>query len=171
MIRIACPLVVVCVLAVVSPVVAQEPSVGQQPALTTNQSSPSASALTPGADSSAGLALTPKLDYPVASAFTRKHERPHALVPLYASFATLQALDYASTTRALAGGNAREANPVMSGVVGNRAAFVAIKAGATAGVILAGEKMWKKHRVAAVVFVAALNGAVAAVVARNYRVR
>jgi len=60
---------------------------------------------------------------------------------------------------------------MMSGIVGNRAAFVAVKAAATAGVIYAGERMWKKNRVAAVIFVAALNGAMTAVVARNYSVR
>jgi hypothetical protein len=46
-----------------------------------------------------------------------------------------------------------------------------VKVGATAGVILAGEKMWKKNRVAAVVLVAALNGALATLVAHNYAIR
>jgi hypothetical protein len=45
-----------------------------------------------------------------------------------------------------------------------------VKVAAAAGVILAGEKMWKEHRVAAVVFVAAMNGALAAIVARNYAI-
>jgi hypothetical protein len=60
---------------------------------------------------------------------------------------------------------------MMRSIVGNRAAFIAVKAGAAAGVILAGEKMWKKNRVAAVIFVAAMNGAVGAIVAHNYAVR
>jgi hypothetical protein len=97
--------------------------------------------------------------------------RPSALIPLYASFATLQALDYASTTRALESGRGTEANPVMRSIVKSPPAFIAVKAAATAGVIVAGEKMWRKNRVAAVIFVAAANGAVAAIVARNYSVR
>jgi len=92
-------------------------------------------------------------------------------VPLYAGFATLQALDYASTTRALASGGAHEANPMMRSIVNSPPAFIAVKAAATAGVIVAGERMWKKNRVAAVIFVAAMNGAMTAVVARNYSVR
>ena len=97
--------------------------------------------------------------------------RPAALAPLYVSVATLQALDYASTTRALSSGAGVEANPMMRSIVGNRAAFMAVKVAATAGVILAGEKMWKKNRVAAVILVAALNGALAPIVAHNYAIR
>jgi hypothetical protein len=93
------------------------------------------------------------------------------LPPLYTSFAALQGLDYVSTRRALASGAAREANPMMGAIVKNRPAFIAVKAAATAGMIVAGEKMWKKNRVAAVLFVAGANAAVAAVVVRNYRIR
>ena len=153
MVRTACPLVFVCMLAA-SSVAAQE------------QVLPVEALVLPAKAASYEIPSTP-----VPSAFTRKPTRPTALVPLYAGFATLQALDYASTTSALQSGNAREANPMMKGIVGNRAAFVAVKAAATAGVIYAGEKMWKKNRVAAVIFVAALNGAMTAVVARNYSVR
>src|SRR4051812_28448673 len=53
-------------------------------------------------------------------------KRPSALVPMYASLSTLQALDFVTTMRALSAGTAYEANPVMRGVVGNRAAFVAV---------------------------------------------
>lgn len=97
--------------------------------------------------------------------------RPTLLVPLYASFATLQALDYHSTRRALADGSASEANPLMRSIVKNPPAFIAVKAAATAGVILAGEKMWKKNRVGAVLFVAGTTAATAIVVSRNYAVR
>src|SRR4051812_44069554 len=62
-------------------------------------------------------------------------KRPLSLVPMYASLAVLNGLDYVSTRRALASGSAREANPVMGGVVGSPAAFFAVKAGATAGTI------------------------------------
>ena len=59
----------------------------------------------------------------------------------------------------------------MRSVVGNRAAFIAVKVAAAASLTLAGEKMWKKNRVAAVILVAAMNGALAAVVAHNYTIR
>jgi hypothetical protein len=96
--------------------------------------------------------------------------RPAPLVPLYASFAALQGLDYASTRSALENGG-QEANPLMRSIVKNRPAFIAMKAAATAGVIVAGEKMWKKNRLGAVLFVAGANAAMAIVVGRNYAVR
>jgi hypothetical protein len=58
----------------------------------------------------------------------------------------------------------------MRPIVKNSAAFVAVKAGATAGVIWASEKLWRKNRKAAVVFAGVVNAAMAAVVANNYRV-
>lgn len=183
MVRTACPLVFVCMLAA-SSVAAQEQVLPVQ-ALVLPAEAGSYEILPPKGGSYGNLragsyeilAQSPPQSPPVASTFRwkptleAKPTRPTALVPLYAGFATLQALDYASTTSALQSGNAREANPMMKGIVGNRAAFVAAKAAATAGVIYAGEKMWKKNRVAAVIFVAALNGAMTAVVARNYSVR
>ena len=174
MIRIACPIVFVCALAA-APVAAQEQvlparagsdGIGKPTLLAEAGRYGISEAIPPADAGSSGIPTTA-----VASAFRQKAARPTALLPLYAGFATLQALDYASTTRALAGGNAREANPMIGGIVGNRAAFVAVKAAAAAGVIYAGEKMWKKNRVGAVIFVAALNGAMGAVVARNYSIR
>ena len=94
--------------------------------------------------------------------------RPGSLVPLYASFATLQALDAHSTSRALDRG-AVEANPMMKGIAGNPTALLAVKAAGTAGVIFASEKMWKKNRAAAVFFMVAANSAMAWVVQNNYR--
>jgi len=98
-------------------------------------------------------------------------ERPSVLVPLYVGFATLQGMDYHSTSRALASGAGREANPMMRTIVRNRPAFIAVKAAASAGVILVGERLWKRNRVGAVVFMVVANGAMAAVVAKNYSVR
>ena len=57
--------------------------------------------------------------------------RPAVLLPLYASFATLQGLDAHSTWRALNQG-AVEANPVMKGFAGNPTALLAVKAAGTA---------------------------------------
>jgi hypothetical protein len=99
----------------------------------------------------------------------REPRRPEALFPLYASLVTLQGLDIHSTRRAIDSGSGHEANPAMRGVVNNSAAFIAVKAGATAGVIWASEKMWKKNRKGAVIFAAIVNAAMAAVVASNYR--
>jgi hypothetical protein len=98
-------------------------------------------------------------------------KRPAALLPMYVSFGALQGLDYVSTTRALSNGTGREANPVMKPVVGNRAAFLAVKAGATAGTIWLSEKMRRKHPVRAVVFMVATNIAMATIVAHNFSVR
>lgn len=96
-------------------------------------------------------------------------ERPRALLPLYGSLVALQGLDIHSTRRALRSGSAREANPAMRPIVNNGAAFVAVKAGATAGVIWASERLWKKNRKAAVIFAGVVNVAMAAIVANNYR--
>jgi len=97
--------------------------------------------------------------------------RPAALVPMYASLVTLQALDFVSTTRALSSPNAYEANPVMRGVVGSPAAFLAVKAGSTAATIWIAEKWRRKHPVRAMVFMASTNAAMAAVVAHNMSIR
>lgn len=104
------------------------------------------------------------LDVPPAA------KRPTALVPLYVSFGGLQALDIQSTYRALHTPGARESNPVARTMVESPAAFTAIKLATTASFVLATEKMWKKHRLAAVAFAAAGNAAMAAIVAHNYRV-
>jgi hypothetical protein len=94
-------------------------------------------------------------------------ERPSPLVPLYVTFGALQALDIDSTLRALGNGG-RESNPVIGGAVGSPGALIAIKAGATAGIVFASEKLWKRNRVAAVLMMIAMDSAYAAVVAHNY---
>ena len=66
--------------------------------------------------------------------------RPKALPVLYASLAALQVMDVVSTTKGLNAG-AVEANPVMAKVVGNKAAFVAVKAGTTAVSIYLAERL------------------------------
>jgi hypothetical protein len=90
---------------------------------------------------------------------------------MYGAFATLQALDYHSTTRAIARGVGREANPIARSIVKNRPAFLTAKAAATVGMVYAAEKMWKAHPVRAIVFIGAANAAMAAVVAHNYSVK
>ena len=98
-------------------------------------------------------------------------KRPAALIPMYASLVTLQALDFVSTSRALSSGAGYEANPVMRGVVGSPAAFLAVKAGTTATTIWIAEKWRKKHPVRAMVFMASTNAAMAAIVAHNMRIQ
>ena len=167
MLRTACSLVFVCALA--APLSAQDAAfaipVAPAPVALVAPLAPA-----PLAPVAPVAPVAPALVAPVAPV-APVLRRPTPLIPLYASFATLQALDYTSTARALSSGSGSEANPVMRSIAGSRAAFIAVKAGAAAGVILAGEKMWKKNRAAAVIFVAAMNGAVAAIVARNYTVR
>jgi hypothetical protein len=96
------------------------------------------------------------------------HERPPALVPLYVSFATLQALDAHSTMTALEHG-ARETNPLVRGAMSMPAGMVALKAGTAVGVIYLTEKLWKRNRVAAVLTMVALNSAYATIAAHNYQ--
>jgi hypothetical protein len=90
------------------------------------------------------------------------------LVPLYVSYATLQALDIHSTLRALNGG-AVEGNPMMNGVVSHPVPFMMVKAGAAAATIVLAERVRKRSRVGAIVVMAAVNSAYAMVVAHNYR--
>jgi hypothetical protein len=102
------------------------------------------------------------------AAATVRDARPAALLPLYASFVTLQVLDFHSTTYALSRG-AVEANPAMQGVVGSPVGFAAMKAAGTAGIIFAAEKMRTKNKAAAVGLMIASNSAMAWVVQHNYR--
>ena len=95
--------------------------------------------------------------------------RPSALVPLYVSFATLQGLDIHSTLRAAEFGG-REANPIVGGMLGSPAAFVAAKVGMTASIYFVSERLWKRHKTAAVLTMIALNSTYGAVVAHNYAV-
>jgi hypothetical protein len=91
------------------------------------------------------------------------------LVPFYISFATLQALDVHSTLRALDRG-AAEGNVLMQPFASRPAAFIALKAGVTAGLLFANERLGRRHRVAALALMVAANGMYAAIVAHNYRV-
>jgi hypothetical protein len=108
----------------------------------------------------------PSLTAPAPEAVSGKRG---VLVPLYVSFAVLQALDMKSTRTAI-GDGAREANPVMTGVVGSPAAFFALKAATGAAVVFAAEKMRTRNRVAAMATMAALNSLYATIVTHNYAV-
>ena len=99
---------------------------------------------------------------------TARPRRPDALMPLYLSYATLQALDIHSTMRALDRG-AVEANPLMKNLTASPASLVAVKAAGAAGVLYTTEQLWKKNPMAAVVFMVAANSGMAWVVQHNYR--
>lgn len=92
--------------------------------------------------------------------------RPAALPAFYASLAALQLFDGYSTTRALAGG-AKEANPVMKGIVTRPAVFWSVKAAMAVAPTLAAERMWKTNKTAAIAVMAVSNGMMAAVAAHN----
>lgn len=115
--------------------------------------------------------VSPPSAFPSRLLFRPARSRPGALVPMYASFATLQALDYHSTTRALSEGTARESNPLVRPIVDHRPAFIAVKAAATAAIVFQAERLWKDHPVRAIVFMVAANGAMAAIVAHNYSIK
>ena len=91
-------------------------------------------------------------------------KRPGLLPVLYGTYASLQVMDIVSTQKAVAAG-AREANPLMQ--QGGMGTAIAVKAASAVGMVFASEKMWKKHRVGAIVLMAAVNGVSAAVIAHN----
>jgi len=90
-------------------------------------------------------------------------------MPLYISFINLQALDVASTYRVLYAGG-REANPVAARVVNSPAALIAFKAGTSAGIIAATERLRKHSPKAALIVMAALNSVMTTIVVHNYSV-
>ena len=99
----------------------------------------------------------------------RSAERPTVLLPLYASFITLQVLDIHSTQYALDRG-AVEGNPMVKSVTGSTAAMAAMKAAGTAGVIFASEKLRAKNKAASIALMVATNSMMIWVVQHNYGV-
>jgi len=94
--------------------------------------------------------------------------RLEILLPMYASFGALQALDAHSTMRALRNGGA-ERNPLLRDLAGQPAAFFTLKAGVTASTIFLTEKLRATHPVGAIALMAALDSFYAMVVVHNYR--
>ena len=71
----------------------------------------------------------------------------------------------------MASGAGREANPLMRSVVGQPAALLAVKAGATGAIIFASEWLRKTHHpAAAVMLMIGINSAYAMIVTHNYAV-
>ena len=100
--------------------------------------------------------------------FDRKVSRPAAVSVMYGTLGAMQALDVYSTRRALNSGGS-EANPIVRPAAGSTTAMSVMKAVSTATSIYFAERAWKKSRKGAVLLMAIVNGATAAVVARNLR--
>ena len=124
-------------------------------------------AAAPAAEAAAALP-TPTFTRPTMPP-AKSFGRPSMLPALYVAQGALQAMDMHSTMQAISRG-AHEANPVMQGVVGNKGAMVAVKAGVAASTILMSECLWKKgNRTGAIVSMIIANSVTAVVVAHNYR--
>jgi hypothetical protein len=95
--------------------------------------------------------------------------RPGVLLPLYAAFVTLDALDVHSTTRALGQHDAHEGNPVLGSLVTSKPAFVMTKLVSATLVIWGAERLWKRNRIAAVAIMGGITGMMAIVDIHNYR--
>ena len=119
------------------------------------------------ADDANAAAATPAIAVPAR--ISQALARPAMLPALYVSYAALQVFDIYSTKQALARG-AREANPLMQGVVGNTGSFVAVKAAVTVGAILAAERLWRTNKVAAIALMMVSNGVLAVVANNNARI-
>jgi hypothetical protein len=91
------------------------------------------------------------------------------LVSLQAATVATQMLDVHSTMQALNAGGV-EANPMMGGLVKNRAAFLGVKAGISAGILYATHRLAKDNKIAAIVTAAAVNSAYLMIARHNYRV-
>ena len=130
-----------------------------------------AQAQAPAPDPSEATAATP----PPASTETNASSvvaparTSRGLLPLFASYAVLQALDVHSTLSAIHAGGT-EANGLVSPLVGHPAAFIAFKAAMTTGTIAAAERLSKHNRLAAYGLMFAANSAYAWVAVHNYRI-
>ena len=146
----------------VSPVFAAD-----EPA-TTEGAAVQRAATTPRLDTAAAVAAAtadwPRLES--ARPAFNPYRRPTALPALYAGQIVLQGYDAYSTLAALNAG-AREANPVMKGLVKNPAVFVALKGGVATMSILAAERLWKQDRRVAAIMSMVISNSVMAMVAAN----
>jgi len=103
-----------------------------------------------------------------SSAAAAPEDKP-TLVPLYVSFATLQALDLVSTNQVLKSGGS-EANPLVAGAWHVPGSVVAMKAATTAGLIIATEHLRKQNPKVALIVMVAANSAMAMIVAHNFAI-
>jgi hypothetical protein len=96
--------------------------------------------------------------------------RPALLLPLYAGTIALQAYDGYSTLTAVHA-NGVELNPVVGGITGHPAMFIAVKGASAALSIYASERLWKTgHRGQAIATLLVTNAVMTAVAVNNARV-
>lgn len=95
---------------------------------------------------------------------------PALHISLSTSFAALQALDVATTLRAVHSGAGVEANPLVGGMADHPAALIGLKAGLTAATIASVRGLSKAHPKAAVLTMIGLNVGSAFVVRSNFGV-
>jgi len=114
------------------------------------------------------IPVTEPMTMPPAVLMLHVHTtRSGGLIASYVTHAALQGFDAYSTLRAVQSG-ASERNPLMRGVVGSPAAFVAVKGAVAATTILAAEHMWRTgHRRRAIALMAITNGVFAMVAVNN----
>ena len=95
-------------------------------------------------------------------------KRPGWFVPIHIFSIAVQALDAHSTLRLLEQRDLRGSSSYRE-MTGNKAAFLAVKAGVAAAVVFATDKLSKRHRLGAVVTAAAINSVYLTMAAGNYR--
>ena len=93
-------------------------------------------------------------------------KRPAVLPVFYATLGAVSAWDMYSTSAALKAG-AVEGNPIVAPVASNTGGMLGLKLATAGTTIFFAERLWRKNRVAAIVMMAAINGATAAVAVRN----
>ncbi|MCC7007762.1 MAG: hypothetical protein IT184_03005 [Acidobacteria bacterium] len=111
----------------------------------------------------------PILLRPSAGTFETPRRGALTLRSMYMATAAMQMLDVHSTVKALDRGGV-EANPLMTGLVQHRVAFVAAKASVAALTIYAAKRLARNNRVGAIATMVAMNSAYAMIVANNYRI-
>lgn len=111
-----------------------------------------------------------ELPAPIVQPF-RRFNNPDSplLVSLYVATGLTQALDIHSTIKAIDRGGV-ETNPMLSGITGNKPAFIALKGAVAAGSIYAARKLARKNKVAAIATLVAINAAYGFVAHHNYSV-
>jgi hypothetical protein len=123
----------------------------------------SAAAATPAA--TAAVAEVPT-DAPLPELSSGK--QPAWFLPIHLFSVAVQGLDAHSTLRTLEH-RGLDVSPLYKGMTGNKAAFLAVKAGTAVAVVYATTKIARHHRLGAVVTAAAINSVYLTMAARNYR--
>jgi hypothetical protein len=101
---------------------------------------------------------------------TPQQKRSSVMTTLYVWTAGMQVLDTHSTLTAHQYG-LEERNPLMRELAKSPPAFIAVKAGVTAGVIYLADKSAKHNKVATIVALVGANVAYAFIVSHNYKIR